>query len=229
MSDKKLKDYYQNNFAKHGVHENSLGWTKGKQNIRFSQLTRHFQLNGKSLIDIGCGFGDIHTFFKLNDIHLNSYLGFDVVPEFIKVAQEKWPTKQNQFILGNYLEQKNLQADYIVASGIFGHRLFATDKEQYAYMEQVFSKAISEAKTAIAFDFMSDKTDFKSGESDFHTSPSIALDIAYKFSRNIILDNSAMPFEFALTIFKDQNFAKEKTVFDKFLADNKEAFNQGRL
>lgn len=42
------------------------------------------------------------------------------------------------------------------------------------------------------------------------------LEMAYKLSRNIILRNDYMPFEFSIVIFKDDSFSKEDTLFTKY-------------
>lgn len=67
----------------------------------------------------------------------------------------------------------------------------------------------------LAFDFLSDKVDYRH-EHTFHSSPEKVLEIAYKYSRNIVLRNDYMPFEFAIIIFKDDGFDKQDTVFHRY-------------
>ncbi len=227
--EQKLKDYYEKNFLVHGEHENSLGWTKGKQFIRFYSLTKHFDLNQMELLDIGCGFADILKFFKVNDISLAKYTGIDLMAEFIQIAKKNWPENKYNFVVGNYAHLPEMPCDVVVASGIFGHKMGDSDQENYEYIESVFRKSLADARVGVSFDFISDKTDFKTSQTDFHASPAKVLDIAYKFSRNVILDNSAMPFEFCITIFKDDSFKKERTVFEKFLIDHKNKLTEGKL
>ncbi len=217
MNDKRLLDYYQTNFSRHGVHEKSLGWTKGKQRLRFHQLTKNFDLSNASLLDVGCGFGDFNQFLGEKGDRLTRYVGIDVVPEFIQTAKARWKSAEQEFVLGNYLETQGLEFDYVIASGVFGLALFDQPNDQYAYIERVLRKAFIEARVGISFDFISDRTDFRSGGSDFHATPSRILDIAYSLSRNVLLDNSAMPFEFSITVFKDDSFKAETTVFNRNL------------
>lgn len=218
VADQRLLSYYQQNFAKYGVHERSLGWTKGKQNLRFFQLTRHFDLANAEVIDIGSGFGDFNHYLVKQNISVAQYVGIDVVPEFIDVAKTRWPQVNRRFVLGNYLALEKLQADYIFASGIFGLRVADADDEQYGYVRAVVAKAFAEARRGVSFDFISDKVDFRSGTTDFHASPARILSIAYEFSKNVMLDNTAMPFEFSVTIFKDDSFLPATTVFNRTLA-----------
>lgn len=221
MNEKKMLNYYQDRFAEYGEDEKSLGWTKSKQSLRFFQLIKNFHLENANLTDIGCGFGDLYGYLSRGGIKLDRYLGVDIVPEFVEIAKRRYPDDWARFLLANYLDLESIGADCTVASGVFGYRLFDKDEDQYAYVGKVFRKAFEESSQGIAFDFLSDKTDFYSGKSDFHASPSTVLEIAYGLSRNVILDNSCMPFEFTLTVFKNDSFLKETTVFDKFLKERK--------
>lgn len=224
-----LKNYYQQNYLKYGEHENSLGWTKGKQFIRFYNLTKFFNLTSLQIVDIGCGFGDILNFFKANKIQFARYTGIDLMDQFVQIGKKNHHGENVQFIVGNYVKSEKLETDIVIASGIFGHKVSDSDDDNYAYIENVLKKSFEEARVGVAFDFISDKTDFKTSNSDFHASPTRVLDIAYKFSRNVILDNSSLPFEFSIVIFKDDSFKKERTVFEKFIKDHEDMFRQGKL
>lgn len=212
--------FYKKKFEEYGHHEASLGWSKGKQFIRFYALTRNFNLNNKKILDIGCGFGDFLGFATLHDIKYSNYHGVDLIEEFIKIAvRDHGDDPRNKFEVCNFLE-KNFSCDYVIASGVFGQRVESSDERNYEFVEKVISKALADSSCGVAFDFISDKVDFRTSEKDFHASASRVLDIAYKYSRNVMIDNSIMPFEFSLVINKDQGFSKEKTVFNSFLNSN---------
>lgn len=217
MNDKPLIEYYRKNFARHGVSEESLGWTKGKQEIRFHQLTRYFFLSGCSLIDIGCGFGDLISYLDKRGISPKAYVGYDLVKEFLDVASRKHAGQSVSFFEQNYLDVSSVKADYIVGSGLFGRRLSDSEQDNYDYFRKILAKAFSEASEGVAFDFLSDRVQFRRSQNDFHASPVIVLSIAYEFTNNLIIDNSAMPFEFSVILFKNDKFSPEKTVFDRFL------------
>jgi 2-polyprenyl-3-methyl-5-hydroxy-6-metoxy-1,4-benzoquinol methylase len=51
---------YSRRFAEHGYSPKTLGWDKGKQDIRFAVLTSQYDFAGKRVLDIGCGFGDLN-------------------------------------------------------------------------------------------------------------------------------------------------------------------------
>ncbi len=217
MASKDILKYYEGLFGEYGIDERSLGWTKNKQNIRFREIMKHVleKNNGTpiTLLDLGCGFGDLKTYIDERK-HAVDYFGLDIMPEFIEIAKKNHESVDQNFYLGEFLEWgKNRKWDWIVESGFFGHKLYQTEEETYEYIRRVMKKALDLCSVGICFDFLSDKVDYRTSENDFHASPEKILEIAYSFSRNVMLDNSVMPFEFNITIWKNDLFSKEKTIF----------------
>lgn len=225
---KKIVEYYDDLYSKYGITEKSLGWTKNKQDIRFKQLLRFMDFSEKGkMLDIGCGFGDAYDYVCKNIKCNIEYSGIDIMPQFIDYANSKYTNKGDadypKFILDDFMqfEDKN-KYDYIIASGIFGHKLYYNDKDNYDYIDKAFEKCMTLCKKdgVVAVNFLSDKVDYHTSEEDFHAAPEKILAIAYNHSRNIILDNSVMPFEYSITIFKNDEFVKEKTIFLRYINKN---------
>ena len=214
-----LLSYYKGIFQKYGEDQRSLGWNKGRQFIRFHQLTRFFKLDQSTMLDIGCGFGDMINFLEQESIQLNKYVGTDLMLEFIEVAKKKHSRDYTNFIHGDFLTTEIENVDFVVASGIFGHKIHESDEENYEYIRSILSKALGIASKGIAFDFLSTNVEYRTSDQDFHANPSKILEIAYSLSKNIILNNSAMPFEFNICIFKDDSFTKKQTVFKQYATD----------
>lgn len=207
------RERYGKRFKEYGISPHSLGWNKGKQNVRFDVLTSQNELTGKKILDIGCGFGDLYAYLSDQGTRPSSYTGIDIVPEFIDVAKQQHPQSNAEFFVGEFhsLDMK-CDYDYVIASGIFNHKL--TSNANYEFIDATIRKALSVCKEGIAFDFLSDKVDFQLNHT-FHSAPETILSLAYKYSRNIVLRNDYMPFEFALFIFKDDGFLKEDTLFNR--------------
>lgn len=192
----KVIKYYEDNLKKYGPNdERSLGWTKHKQEARFTQLLRFLKPERGTLLDIGCGFGDLYTYLKKNPKYRYvDYTGIDVMQQFIDIAIQNHPDKSDSFYRADFCTENGRgDYDFCVASGIFGHMVYESEQEM--------------------FNFLSDKVDYRTSAEDFHASPEKALSLAYRLSKNIVLDNSTMPFEFSVTIFKDDSFDKETTMF----------------
>ncbi|MCI8669514.1 MAG: class I SAM-dependent methyltransferase [Lachnospiraceae bacterium] len=211
--------YFSDRLKKYGANdERSLGWSKNKQEVRFKQLFRFLNPGGKekreTLLDIGCGFADMYAFIEKNANHSNiDYWGMDIVQEFIDIAGKNYPEKLDQLLCGNFLEcDERKKYDYCIASGIFC--VYESEEQNYEFIKKAMTKALNMSNIGIAMNFLSDKIDYRTSEKDFHASPEKILTLSYGLSRNVILDNSIMPFEFCVTIFKDENFDKDTTIFN---------------
>jgi len=210
----KVIQRYTKRYNEYGYSPKTLGWDKGKQDLRYSILLEEFKLDNKNVLDIGCGFGDANKILKQITSEY-SYTGIDIVQELLVEAQKNFQDENSiSFIHGDFLENDFTQTyDIILASGIFNFRL--EEQDNYEFIESCMQKAFALAKDGVAFDFLSDKVDFKS-KLTFHASPSTILNMAYRLSKNVILKNNYMPFEFTIVIFKDESFKVEDTIFTRF-------------
>ena len=87
--------------------------------------------------------------------------------------------------------------------------------DNYDFIDACIDKALAVCRDGLAFDFLSDKVDFQL-EHTFHSSPERILEMAYRYSRNVILRNDYMPFEFSVFIFNDDSFSADDTVFERY-------------
>lgn len=229
---KRVREYYASNFLEYGYSSKSLGWLKGKQNIRFAELTRFMDLSESfSILDIGCGFGDFVKYLNAKkDISDYSYHGIDLMDEMIEIAKKEFKNNDKiSFEVGDFLEKHLVRKfDYVIASGVFNIRMVEDDN--YDVVEKFLKKALDCCNDGgiVSFDFQSDKVDFfADNDVAFYNSPEKILSIAYKFSRRVMLNNLYMPFEYSVTVFKDDSFDKSKLLFTQYISDNIEEFENG--
>ncbi len=205
---------YRQRFHQHGYSPKALGWDKGKQDVRFDVLTSQYDFTGKSVLDIGCGFGDLNT--TLTDRYGTNYTyhGIDLVPDLVAEGRNRFVAPHISFEVGNFLTNDDArQYDYIVSSGIFNHKL--QDLDGYVFIESCMRRAFAMASDGIAFDFLSDKVDYQLPHT-FHSSPERILSLAFSLTRNVVLRNDYMPFEFAVFLWKDDSFSREDTLFQRY-------------
>ncbi|MBP5383860.1 MAG: class I SAM-dependent methyltransferase [Lachnospiraceae bacterium] len=221
--DRLLSDY-RSRYHQFGYSPKTLGWDKGKQNIRFDVLTSQWDLKGKRILDVGCGFGDLNLFLQNKGISDYKYVGIDVVDELIQEAKIRNAHNGNaeiSYICGDFLTFESVDRfDYVISSGAFNRKFFG-ELDNYTFIEECMSKALNLCNEGIAFDFLSDKVDYQY-EHTFHSAPERILGMAYKWSRNVLLRNDYMPFEFCLFIFKDDSFDKKDTVFRRYWMTSEE-------
>ncbi|KKS77261.1 MAG: Methyltransferase family protein [Candidatus Woesebacteria bacterium GW2011_GWB1_43_14] len=116
MDSQKVKKIYQKKFEKHGVDPKSLFWArKGAAHQRFRQIWAEVDFNGKSVLDVGCGFGEMAKFLDKR-YKIKSYTGVDIVPEFIAEAKKNFP--HHKFIACDYFSKPlSEKFDVVMASG----------------------------------------------------------------------------------------------------------------
>ncbi|MGY3861417.1 class I SAM-dependent methyltransferase [Aeromonas lacus] len=206
---------YQSYYEKYGYSPYSLGWDKGKQDIRFDILTSFFCLKGKRVLDIGCGFGDLNKIlqYKYGDDYI--YLGIDLVDSFIIEAQNRYSSDKVTFKCCDFVSNCHLlgEFDVILASGIFNHKFCKADNKLFVF--DVIKKAFELATEGVAFDFLSDKVDFMHAHT-FHSSPEEVLSLGYSLTRNVVLRNDYFPFEFSIRLLKDDSFSVDDTTFNSW-------------
>ncbi|MDR1498661.1 MAG: class I SAM-dependent methyltransferase [Rickettsiales bacterium] len=205
-------EHYQNSYFQHGYSPKSLGWDKGRQDIRFEVLLSFFKGRGYSILDIGCGFGDLNRELIRHRSDSYKYTGIDLVCELINEGRKQYPQKNVTFINGDFLQYSfEEKFDIVVASGIFNYK-FPTGGNDI-FVEKVLQKAWSICNEGMAFDFLSNKIDF-SYDHTYHNSPEHILYQGYRLSRQIVLRNDYIPFEFCLYIGKDESFDRDTPVFN---------------
>lgn len=213
----KVQKRYTERYDEFGYSAKTLGWNKGRQDIRFDLLTSHYDFNSKHILDIGCGFGDLNKTLSQKSNNYR-YTGIDLVEVLIAEAKKRFNDAHIQFLQQNILEyEPESKFDYGIASGVFNYKL--SEGMNYEFIEQVVEKTLDICDDGLAFDFLSDKVDYQL-EHTFHSSPEKILSIAYKYSRNVVLRNDYMPFEFSVFIFKDDKFSKEDAVFNRYKSIN---------
>lgn len=210
---------YNEAYQKHGYSPKTVLWGKEeKQNIRLEVLTSMYDFEGKSVLDIGCGFGDLNKILskKYKDY---KYLGIDINEQLVKEANEMNKDRENiNFTVGDFGEYEfDQKLDYAVLSGTFAFSL--EDKDQYEHVEEYIKKSLEICNDGLAFNFVSDRVNFKvDGYYNYNVEKIIS--IAYKYSRNIVMRSDYMPFDFSLFIFKDDSFDDDR-IFNEYRKKNK--------
>jgi len=60
------------------------------QLMRFEAFLQSHDIGGKSILDVGCGAGDLWQYLQHKSIECN-YTGFDLSPEMINRCRERFP------------------------------------------------------------------------------------------------------------------------------------------
>lgn len=126
-------DRYSRRLKDLGAVPRALGWDTGEnQAIRFEAFTRAQDLDGRHVLDVGCGFGDFYGHLKRRGIRVASYTGWDVNPDLLTIARARYP--EATFEVRNVMREPATEriADVVVAMGVLNFRLSDLSNEEYA-------------------------------------------------------------------------------------------------
>ena len=205
-----LVEKYRKSFEEHGDTPAGVQWPRGRQDIRFKALTQHFASNKFSVLDYGCGLGHLKDYLDKNFIGFE-YLGADLVPEFISAVQKKYPEVRTK-LLSSPTELID-PTDHVVASGTFN---IIEGGDRDAYLEKVKQALLhlfSLARESLAVNFMTDKVDYMQPTALHVNMEEMINFVSRKMSARLLVNASYMPYEFTITVFKDDKIIRPNNVY----------------
>jgi len=205
-----IAQHYRDALAANGDTPAAVLWPKGRQDLRFDALTRHLPPEDFSLLDYGCGLAHLRTYL---DRRFNRfrYTGTDMLPEFIALARAKHPDAY--FALAASPAEISGEHDHIVMSGVF-NMLYVDDAEAHKRVVwEALETLFARARKTMAVNFMTDQVDFRQPGA-FHLDPRELVEFARKrLSRRLLIDQSYMPFEYTMVVWKDDAIRRPDMVF----------------
>jgi SAM-dependent methyltransferase len=204
---------YEARYREFGYDPRTLGWHKGRQRVRFAAALEALGTQFGSLLDVGCGFGDLFGYLRDRGWQGN-YLGLDLCPELLDEGRKRFGPRGAQFeCIDLSGESLAYSADVAVAIGIFNNRLKGDNLE---FVAQMLHAMWAHSTQAIVVDFLSTTADRPRPEL-FHADAEVILQMALGYSKRVRLDHSYMPFEFLVAIWHDDSFSVDCPVFAPYL------------
>lgn len=117
----------------------ALRWTPEGQRRRYEAFVEIMpDLNGKSIIDLGCGRGDFLGFLKEKKIEVK-YTGVDLNDNFIKEAKRAHP--EGTFYVLDIEEEGGIEGDFDIALaiGVFNLRVAGIRDSMINTLKRLFS------------------------------------------------------------------------------------------
>lgn len=189
---------YDARLFEYGYDPRTLGWLKKRQAVRFNALSQIGDLNGCSILDIGCGFGDLYGFLTNEGFEVD-YLGVDINPNLVNIGREIYPEAQFR-VMDVEEEPLNQKFDWVFASGLFNFKL----SDNNSFSKNILYTMWNLAKKGIAADFLSSYVDFQE-DSLHYSKPESIYSYCKSLSRKVVLRSDYMPFEFCVYVYIDDN------------------------
>ena len=196
---KDIKKIYQEKFKKYGISPKALFWKgKGAAHQRFRQIWAEIDFNGKNVLDVGCGFGEMAKFLKKLYKGV-TYTGVDVVPEFLHEAKKLYPEFrfEERDYFKNPLSEK---FDVIIASGTLNSNV----ENNMEFRKNAMKIMFEHAKKVLAFNMLGGHPQPKSDpDSNVWYADSLeVLEYCTGLTRRIVFRADYHPKDFTIFMYK---------------------------
>lgn len=208
---KKMIERYSRRYKDLGRDVKTLGWGDEEQQFyRFRQSFSNLTFSSeKSVLDIGCGFGDYLALLLSEKKAFKTYTGLDLNPDLVNESRKIWAdVKNSDFEVYNIGEKKADKpiADIAVMFGVLNLN-FKETYDNYEYSYKFIKNAFSHVNEVLVVDFLSSKTTDSYPEEDFvfYHDPAKMLEFALSLTPNVVLKHDYAPIpqkEFMLFLYK---------------------------
>lgn len=192
--------HFNRTFGEHGPTVKALSWgSEASQKKRFKALVEVGDLGGGSILDVGCGFGDLLGFLEEEGVGIAAYLGLDINGNMLAVAKERYP--EGRFERRDILSDPPAGPfDYVIASGIF-----SLDSPTWVdFVHQMLRGMFALAAKGVAVNFLSGYTSGRKFEGSRYPYPSEISDfVAQSLTNRFVLRHDYLSNDFTVYFYRE--------------------------
>ena len=181
--------------AKHGYHP--CGCDYGgfeSQQLRFSVLAQATNFSSKSVLDVGCGFGDYADYLKSHFANVD-YSGVDISREMVRMAKERHPGFSIRRM--NILAEDPGRFDIVAAVGIF----YLLGQNAKTLMQELITRMLELANETVAFSTLSARAPVHElGE--FFADPAETFNFCQTLCDQVVLRHDYLRHDFTIYMYK---------------------------
>ena len=147
--------YYQE-FLSHDEDARKVSWRAVyDQELRFENLLEVLDdsVTSYSLLDVGCGLGDLLGYLRRTGRDAVQYTGVDIVPEMITGARRRYPEHDGRFVCADLLREDLGKFDLVVCSGGLTVRV----PKQEAFVREMIAAMVNCSKLAVSFNVLNQR------------------------------------------------------------------------
>lgn len=193
--------HFSSLLAEHGMSAKSLDWgSRQSQETRFAVLADMTDLSGASILDVGCGLADFHTWLLERGVP-HDYTGIDVTPEMVTAASARFPditVHQGEILACTLFPERSF--DYVFASGIFYLRQEAPE----AYMQAAVKRLFSLCRKGLAFNSLSTWSPARDPD-EFYASPLTTAAWCAELSSQLVLRHDYHAGDFTIYLYRGKS------------------------
>ena len=191
-----ISGLYDDRYAQKRRGHETVGWgSETDQRLRFKVLFRGVDPRGRTVLDVGCGLGDLVPFLDERSGGDYGYLGVDLSEKLIDDARRTFAKPRREFRAADILEAELPQADIVVLSGALNFRI----GDNVGHAKTMLSRMWQLSRDCVCVNFLSSHVDFQTPK-NFHYDPAEMFTFAKTLTRWVSLHHDYPLWEFTLQL-----------------------------
>ena len=204
-----LKKHYEPRFSRFSGSSEILDWESSEaQLLRFRAMTDNIELEGRKVLDVGCGCGDLYSLLEREKSGAE-YTGVDILEKMVDFASERFPDAE--FYCGDIFdidfccetELGRSCYDITYASGIFN--LNAGNNEEF--LKVAVPVLAQLAGEAFVFNLLNPESP-DPDDRYFYYSPEKAVELASEWAEEIKLIDGYLANDYTLICTKKKTVGR---------------------
>jgi SAM-dependent methyltransferase len=195
--------FYESHVRRFGYDYRALGFGRpASQEKRFEALASLGAFRGRSLLDVGCGFGDLLPWLQRRGMQPAEYTGLDLCRPMIEHCEEKFAVEcasgAARFVIADAFDYRpRSQYDFVIASGIFGYAARGARSRLRPTIKRMFSWC----RGGLAVNFLSSRARRRT-RTRLYLDPREQVAHALELTPAVRLDHTYMPNDFTLFLYR---------------------------
>lgn len=200
----RVKNYHAEKLLEHGDSPKGVDWKDTQsQQLRFAVLAGLFNtMEDFSVLDVGCGFGDLFSYLQQQGFRNVRYTGIDLLPEMVELARKKHAGNPDASFEVSTIDQLEQQFDYVVSSGIMNIRGDQENEKWLEYIKEMIAAHYAAARIGAAVNCITSYVDF-TADHLYYCDPGVILDYCKRnLSRFATIRHDYDLYEFTAYIYR---------------------------
>jgi len=171
-----------------------------EQNFLFQNLIMGFDATAFTVLDVGCGRGDLYGYLSEIHDHVFAYTGLDHNPIMADLAKQKYDL---DILVGTFENAELNNHDWVVASGYFTQRKCENEDDDLHKLFADVDKMYNAANHAVAFNLLSPINN-NIHEGFFYVHPGLIMDMLLEKYQFVNIRHNYSKDIYTVTIYKHQ-------------------------